>query len=39
MRIYPVDPAVGNVRNDGPHLIEPVPATAPAGEPAGANPA
>jgi putative SOS response-associated peptidase YedK len=39
MRVYPVDPAVGNVRNDDPHLIEPMAAMAPAGEPAGANPA
>ena len=30
LRIWPVDKKVGNVRNDGPELIEPVPPTEPA---------
>ena len=29
--MHPVDPAVGNVRNKGPHLVDPVAAAAPDG--------
>lgn len=33
LRAYPVSTAVGNVANDGPQLIEPLPLTGDAGEP------